>query len=156
MVKFGIGVRVRDPHPREDDLQSLWSTGLWLGRDSQSDEHVVGTPTGMRRSRAVKLLPENESWSAPLFQGMVWTPWHTSEAHNTFVYTQGWTPTEGCPACEEDVSGHRRRGRPKCHTPACLQRRAEMRAGDRQRPCQFLQRRPDVMIAPTPQSVATC
>ena len=33
-------------------------TGLWLGRDTLSDDHLVGTSAGVMRSRAVRRLQE--------------------------------------------------------------------------------------------------
>ena len=37
-------------------------TGLWLGRDTLSDEHLVGTTAGVMRSRAVRRLQEPARW----------------------------------------------------------------------------------------------
>ena len=38
------------------EILPLGVTGLWLGRDTLRDEHLIGTAVGVMRSRAVRRL----------------------------------------------------------------------------------------------------
>ena len=51
---------------------------VWLGRDTLTDTHIVATAAGLYRTRAVRALPDQQSWCLPLLKAMVWTPWKTS------------------------------------------------------------------------------
>ena len=44
----------RRPGTNVNNLESAWLEGIWLGRDARTDEHVIGTPGGLVRSRALK------------------------------------------------------------------------------------------------------
>ena len=46
----------RRPGANVNQLLQLWVTGLWFGRDTLSDEHLIGTAAGLARSRAVRRL----------------------------------------------------------------------------------------------------
>ena len=49
--------------PKLDDVPKMdarWSLGLWLGETVSSDEHMVGTETGVHYGRSVKALPAAE------------------------------------------------------------------------------------------------
>ena len=67
---------------RADD-QEHWSTNwnphgskaFGLGRDSKTDEHLIGTPNGMVRSRALKRRVERRRWDVTLLNAMIWDPW---------------------------------------------------------------------------------
>ena len=52
-----------------------WVTGLWLGRDTLSDEHLTGTAAGVMRSRAVRRLQEPARWVPAALNAMLFTPW---------------------------------------------------------------------------------
>ena len=108
-------------------MDTPWGQGVWLGRSVMTNEHIVGLPTGVLYTRAIKTVPEEKRWNPLLYQAMVWTPWHCKESADSAPALAAWTPTEGCVACEEEAMAVRRRGRPRNHTAACLQRRAEMR-----------------------------
>ena len=128
MMEFGECVLAKKPTPPSSTLDPLWSEGVWLGRSTTSGDHLVGTPTGVIQARAVKPLDPARRWDKQLLQAMVWSPWMPNEKDEAVPPDgEGWTPTEGCKACEEDAEPVRRRGRPRGHTPACLQRRAERR-----------------------------
>ena len=51
--------------------------GLWLGRDSRTDEHIVATGAGVFRTRTVKRRPRDEAWDKAALSQMRWTPWDT-------------------------------------------------------------------------------
>ena len=43
-------------------MRPRWGTGIWLGKRTKSDEHLIWDDNAVRRSRAVKNLPEDEAW----------------------------------------------------------------------------------------------
>ena len=54
VVLFGGTVIYRDTGPIKCKLLSNWNFGVWLGRDSQDDMHVLGTRQGIVKARSVK------------------------------------------------------------------------------------------------------
>ena len=52
-----------------------WVTCLWLGRDTLSDEHLIGTAVAVMRSRAVRRLQEPARWVPAALNAMLRTPW---------------------------------------------------------------------------------
>ena len=46
-----------------------------MGRDTLSDEHLVGTAAGVMRSRAVRRLEEPVGWVPQASQVMLFAPW---------------------------------------------------------------------------------
>ena len=58
VLPLGKQVRARRPRASVNQLLQPWVTGLWLARDSLSDEHLGGTAAGVMRSRAVSRLQE--------------------------------------------------------------------------------------------------
>ena len=46
VVPFGETVIFRDTGPTKCKLRSNWNFGVWLGRDSQDDMHILGTRQG--------------------------------------------------------------------------------------------------------------
>ena len=52
-----------------------WVTGLWLGRDTLSDEHLIGTAAGVMRSRVVRRLQEPARWVLAALNAMLFAPW---------------------------------------------------------------------------------
>jgi len=73
----GEAVACRRPGANVNKLESAWLEGIWIGRDTRTDEHFVGTPGGLVRSRAIKRRTEEKRWDLGLFQAMKWTPWVT-------------------------------------------------------------------------------
>ena len=53
---LGEQVLARRPGANVNQLLPPWVTGLWLGHDTLSDEHLIGTAAGVMRSRAVRRL----------------------------------------------------------------------------------------------------
>ncbi len=51
-------------------MQILWKDklcdGVWVGRATLSDEHVVLTPQRLQRTRSVKRKPESEQFSVEM------------------------------------------------------------------------------------------
>ena len=103
-------------------IESNFTKGLWLGRTTSTDEHIVGTPTGIVTARAVRSLEGSAKWDAKHERAMKYTPWFTSPASEFLLGLDGWEPTDNCPACEQEQlpRGLKRVGRPSNHTRDCL------------------------------------
>ena len=68
-------LRADDQEHWSTNWKSAWLQGIWLGRDSKTDEHLIGTPNGMVRSRALKRRVERRRWDVTLLNAMIWDPW---------------------------------------------------------------------------------
>ncbi len=62
MVAFGEVVPGRKSGVPDNRLSSAWSTGIWLGRATETNEHIVGTTTGVIRCRTIKRRPDDLQW----------------------------------------------------------------------------------------------
>ena len=49
--------------------------GIWLGRATESDEHIVGTALGVHTARSVRAKNDQEIWNSGLIKSMKGTPW---------------------------------------------------------------------------------
>ena len=76
VVSFGEVVHFKELHPdgRRDKMATDWHLGIWLGHTRESNEMLVGTEGGARRTYAVKRLPEEDRWDADRVKNMVGTP----------------------------------------------------------------------------------
>ena len=81
ILLFGEAVACRRPGALVNKLESAWLEGIWLGRDSKTDEHLIGTPNGMVRSRALKRRVEKRRWDVTLLNAMIWDPWKPTPSH---------------------------------------------------------------------------
>ena len=75
ILPLGEQVLARRPGANVNQLLQPWVTGLWLGRDTLSDEHLIGTAAGVMRSRAVHRLQEPARWVPAALNAMLFTPW---------------------------------------------------------------------------------
>ena len=62
ILPLGEQVLARRPRANVNQLLQPSVTGLWLGRDTLSDEHLMGTAAGVMKSRAVRRLQEPARW----------------------------------------------------------------------------------------------
>ena len=76
ILLVGEAVAGRRPITLTNKLESAWFEGNWLGRDSKTDEHLIGTPRGMMLSRALKRRVERRRWDINLLNAMIWDPWN--------------------------------------------------------------------------------
>ena len=113
---------------------------MWLGRATESDEHIVGTAQGVYTARSVRAKNDQEIWNSGLIKSMNGTPWAPrgeksqaevrmpEERHrpmigwntNTRILRDFWDEmgkTEGCAACARPGG--------KKHSVACLSRQEE-------------------------------
>ena len=58
-----------------NQLLQPWVTSFWLGRDTLSDEHVMGTAAGGMRSQAVRRLQEPARWVPAALKASPFNPW---------------------------------------------------------------------------------
>ena len=64
VLPFGELILARRPGAHLQKSQTQFVYGCWLGRDSHTDEHIVGSRAGVFRTRTVRRLTEDRSWSA--------------------------------------------------------------------------------------------
>ena len=62
---------------RTSKTMSNWSTGIWLGRCTNSDEHYVATSEDVYRTRTIRRLNKSDRYKKELLDAMVSTPWAT-------------------------------------------------------------------------------
>ena len=75
ILPLGEQVLARRPGANVNQLLQPWVTGLKLGRDTLSDEHLIGTAAGAMRSRAVRRLQEPARRVPAALSAMLFTPW---------------------------------------------------------------------------------
>ena len=122
LLNFGEAVLAKESGAQEGKLGSSWDLGIWLGRSTRTNEHLVGTRTGVTKARAVKRRPETFKWDRELHEAMNFVPWLIDGP--VARPGAGWVPTPGCKACGEESSGVERRGRPYTDTRECLENQA--------------------------------
>ena len=83
LLPLGERVLARRPGANVNQLMQPWVTGLWLGGDTLSDEHLIGTAAGIMRSRAVLHLQEPARWVPAALNAMLSTP-PCSPHHESF------------------------------------------------------------------------
>ena len=91
----------------DQKLQGPWQVGLWLGRSTDTNEHLVSTETGVVRARTVRRVVPEEQWDKELAEKSIWMPWASDDSPEARA-TSAWTPTEGCRACEDESQPIRR------------------------------------------------
>ena len=80
--------RLRGKQPKADPS---WVPGLWLGRDASADMHVVGTTSGVFKTRSIRRLPVSEQVGKQLlkdFQAKPWDPKGRAEDTDVLVLPQ--------------------------------------------------------------------
>ena len=87
VLPFGKLVLARRPGTHLQQSQTQFVYGCWLGRESHTDEHTVGSKARVFRTRTVRRLTEDRSWSTEAVADMEWTPWRTAAT------TRGRPPT---------------------------------------------------------------
>ena len=79
MLQLAASVWARRPGAALNKAGAPLVAGLWLGRDSVTDEHVIATGAGVFRTRTVKRKPAEAEWDSDAILGMVWEPWNTGK-----------------------------------------------------------------------------
>ena len=66
-----------------------WEEGLWLGRDTESNQHFVATPHGVFKTRSLRRRPPSEQIHKALLESLKATPWDpkgSREETDNFVF----------------------------------------------------------------------
>ena len=56
-------------------LAPRWEIGVWLGKKSASDEHIIGYDGGLQYARTVQRRAEDHRWSQKTFATLQGNPW---------------------------------------------------------------------------------
>ena len=96
-----------------------WETGVWLGRPSASDAHLIGTPGGVIQVRTVRRLTReqhDDDVSKRAFDNFIGSPQNLSGSKPSLekqtAHGEKWTLTPGCKGCIWARRGYH-------HTKAC-------------------------------------
>ena len=144
LLPFGSAVdaKVRDEETERSKFDSRFIPGIWHGRATESDEHIVGTAQGVYTARSVRAKNDQEIWSGDLIRSVRGTPWAPrgedsqaevrmpEERHrpmigwntNTKILRAFWEEmgkTAGCAACASPGG--------KKHSVVCLNRQGELK-----------------------------
>ncbi|CAE7318183.1 GIP, partial [Symbiodinium sp. CCMP2456] len=123
-------------------LDAQTSIGIWLGKTLSADEHVVGTPQGIRKCRSVWRRPEPRRWEKHRLEAVTGTPWQPKsqalvvpgdnrpitlpdgrKGRSVYITLERQIkrgPTPGCPGCNCSA------GEVKPHSPECRKRFGEL------------------------------
>ena len=73
----------------KDKMESRWESGIWLGMRDESQEVIIGTPSGCIKVRDIKrYASEDDQWDVDRFNSFRGAPWE---------------PTPGSRSCEIKV-----------------------------------------------------
>ena len=76
VCQFGEAVHFKKNQPAHlvQKLELHWTPGIWLGRCTGSNEHIVGTSSRVYKTRSVRRMPESRQWQTELLQSVKGTP----------------------------------------------------------------------------------
>ena len=74
LCKFG-GIVLRRLRGKQPKADPSWAPGLWLGRDTSADMHIVGTTSLGCSKRSVRRLPVSEQVDKQLLKDFQAKPW---------------------------------------------------------------------------------
>ncbi len=77
VLEFGeiVEAKLQSKDVMNAKLEARWTRGVWLGRATESDEHIVGTAQGVMRTRSVRPRILEEQWDKTVFLAMQGVPW---------------------------------------------------------------------------------
>ena len=61
-LNFAEAVLAKESRVQEGKLGSSWDLGIWLGRSTRTNEHLVGTRVGAIKARTTNRRPETLKW----------------------------------------------------------------------------------------------
>lgn len=143
---FGEVVLALTPIEFNEKMNLRWYKGVWLGRAHGSDEHLSGTPEGVKMVRTIKRVVDQEKWSADMISKVRGLPWDlkgVSDAAQTNDddNRRRFVPTLGRKGCEDSHRYH--------HTKACEERRKEFNRGGARE--ELVEKEKEAMNAPQQQ-----
>ena len=76
VCQFGEAIHFKRNQPAHmvQKLELHWNPGIWLGRCTGSNEHIVGTSSRVYKTRSVRRMPESRHWQTELLQSVKGTP----------------------------------------------------------------------------------
>ena len=80
-----------------------WFHGIWLGKDTESDQHFVADATGVFKTRSVKRLPPSRQSDLTLLQSVKARPWDptgTKAETDAFILPANAPEAAGKPALD--------------------------------------------------------
>ena len=89
LCRFGETVLFRKPHPTKG--RAAFVPGVWLGKDTESDQHFVADASGVFKTRSVKRHPPSRQTDLALLQSISARPWDPTGSKaetDTFVFPQ--------------------------------------------------------------------
>ena len=89
LCRFGETVLFRKPHPVKG--RAAFVPGVWLGKDTESDQHFVADGSGVFKTRSVKRHPPSRQADLALLQSVTARPWDPAGSKaetDTFVFPQ--------------------------------------------------------------------
>ena len=87
LCRFGETVLFRKPHALKG--RAAFAPGIWLGKDTESDQHFVAEATGAFMTRTVKRHPPSRQADVALLQSISAHPWDPTGSKaetDTFVF----------------------------------------------------------------------
>ena len=76
IFRFAAPVLARSPEALDQPkLEARWLPGIWLGKDSRSDAHIVGCEVGVVLSRSARPMLQGPDRDQA-YMKMRWTPWN--------------------------------------------------------------------------------
>ena len=111
ICKFGEQVHYKLRGHPSSRVEPRWELGAWVGKTELTDEHLLGTLSGIRNSRTIYRLPKSHCYSKDALDRIVGTP-ANPKPHGTVrdpvvrrqYITQRWVDehgvTPGYPRCE--------------------------------------------------------
>ena len=111
ICKFGGQVHYKlSGHP-SSRVEPRWELGAWVGKTELTDEHLLGTISGIRNSRTIYRLPKSHGYSKDALDRIVGAPTNpkpNGAARDPVMRRQYITQrsvdehdvTPGCPRCE--------------------------------------------------------
>ena len=79
-----------------DKSEAKWRYGAWVGTIEHTSEHIIGTPEGVIKCRAIAPIAEDKRYDAEFLGKIRGKPWKPSTLHN------GWKIRTNLESVEED------------------------------------------------------
>ena len=75
-----VQTKLSKPKGKTDKYSGDWKTGIWLGRDSETNEHLVSIEDGsVIRSRTVRRFPTPDQFQLAVYRTLRGTLWNIKE-----------------------------------------------------------------------------
>ena len=94
---FGETVQTKLSVKRANKYEGDWKTGIWLGRDSETNEHLIALDSGVIRSRTVRRFPEPEQYQLQVYRAMKGTLWNLRTDNGNFQNAADFQPRNTFP-----------------------------------------------------------